>query len=81
MVQEGDIEFSGVTTINLDEYKGLAHEHEQSYWHFMQVDFFEHINVRADRIFVPDGSDLNEEATCQKYDHIIKSVGRVDPQF
>ncbi|MDE7325682.1 MAG: glucosamine-6-phosphate deaminase [Lachnospiraceae bacterium] len=79
--KKGDIDFSGVTTINLDEYRGLPRGHKQSYWHFMQVHFFQHINIREDHIFVPDGSNLDKEEACLEYDRIIQRVGGIDLQL
>ena len=76
-----DIDFSQVTSINLDEYVGLSHDHEQSYWHFMQKHFFEHINIRQDHIFVPEGSNLNAEEVCRNYDQIIQRFGGIDLQL
>lgn len=58
---KGDIDFSEVTTINLDEYRGLSRESEQSYWYFMHDRFFNHVNVRPQKINVPDGTNLNAE--------------------
>ena len=49
-----EIDFSEVTTINLDEYRGIKRSHEQSYWSFMHENLFKHINVREDRIFIPN---------------------------
>ena len=54
---KGDLDFADVTTVNLDEYRGLPRTHEQSYWYFMQENLFKHVNVKPDRIHVPDGSN------------------------
>ena len=76
-----DIDFSQVTSINLDEYVGLSRSHEQSYWYFMQKHFFEHINIRQDHIFVPDGSNPDAEEVCRSYDQIIQRFGGIDLQL
>ncbi len=78
---KGDVDFSEVTTVNLDEYRGLPRTHEQSYWYFMQKHFFEHVNVRPDHIHVPDGSNPDAEAACKEYDQIIHNVGGIDLQL
>ena len=77
---KGDLDFSEVTTVNLDEYRGLPRTHEQSYWYFMQKNLFEHVNVRPDHIHVPDGSNPDAEAACREYDQIIR-VGGIDLQL
>ena len=78
---KGDLDFSEVTTVNLDEYRGLPRTHEQSYWYFMQKNLFEHVNVRPDHIHVPDGSNPDAEAACREYDQIIRDVGGIDLQL
>ena len=78
---KGDLDFSEVTTVNLDEYRGLPRTHEQSYWYFMQKNLFEHVNVRPDHIHVPDGSNPDAEAACKEYDQIIHDVGGIDLQL
>ena len=76
-----EIDFSEVTTINLDEYRGIKRSHEQSYWSFMHENLFKHINVREDRIFIPNGENLNAEEVCGEYDRIIEAVGGIDMQI
>ena len=78
---KGDLDFAEVTTVNLDEYRGLPRTHEQSYWYFMQKNLFEHVNVRPDHIHVPDGSNPDAEAACKEYDQIIHDVGGIDLQL
>jgi glucosamine-6-phosphate deaminase len=65
------LNFSHVTTINLDEYVGLSEDHPQSYRYFMKEHLFRHINIRPERVHIPrgDAGDLEEE--CQRYDQII----------
>ena len=78
---KGDLDFADVTTVNLDEYRGLPRTHEQSYWYFMQENLFKHVNVKPDRIHVPDGSNPDAEAACREYDQIIQDVGGIDLQL
>ena len=54
--EDGDLDFSKVTTVNLDEYRGLERTHDQSYYYFMHDNLFDHVNLRKDASFLPDGS-------------------------
>ena len=78
----GEVDFSEVTTINLDEYRGIKRNHEQSYWSFMQENLFKHVNVREDHIFIPNGENLNSEEVCREYnepaDHFEKNTHCVE---
>lgn len=78
---KGDIDFSHVTTINLDEYKGLSPENKQSYRFFMNTNFFDHINIDKKRTFVPDGLEMDSEIATKNYNEIIKNSGGVDLQL
>ena len=79
--KKGDIDFSQVTTVNLDEYKGLSGDNEQSYRYFMNHNFFDHININKSRTFVPDGTDPDSEHACARYNEIIREVGGIDLQL
>lgn len=79
--EKGRIDFSGVTTINLDEYQGLSHDNEQSYWYFMNKHFHSHVNVKPENIHVPDGSNMDAGKACREYDEIIERVGGIDLQL
>ena len=79
--RKGDIDFSEVTTVKLDEYRGLAKEHRQSYWYFMHTHLFNHVNICPERIFMPDGSNPDKIKVCKEYDRIIKNVGGIDLQL
>ena len=67
--KDGKVDFSHVTTVNLDEYCNLPVEHEQSYRTFMNVNLFDHVNLRKDHTFLPDGNaaDLNAEAVMKNW--------------
>ncbi|MDY3249511.1 MAG: glucosamine-6-phosphate deaminase [Candidatus Choladocola sp.] len=78
---KGDLDFSEVTTVNLDEYKGLPRENEQSYYYFMNDNLFSHVNIDKSRTFLPDGMEPDSELACSKYNEIIHSVGGVDLQL
>ncbi|WP_026494964.1 glucosamine-6-phosphate deaminase [Butyrivibrio sp. WCD3002] len=78
---KGDIDFSEVTTINLDEYRGLPKTHSQSYWYFMHEMFFNHVNVPENNIHVPDGSNPDSDMVCSEYEEVIKKAGGIDLQL
>ena len=78
---KGDLDFSRVTSVNLDEYKGLSGDNDQSYRYFMNHNFFDHINIDKARTFVPDGTDPDSEHACARYNEIIREVGGIDLQL
>ena len=79
--EKDDVDFSEVSTYNLDEYRGLTHDDPQSYHFFMRDNFFDHININLDNTHVPDGSNMDAEAACAEYDALVKGVGYVDLQL
>ena len=78
---KGDLDFSEVTTVNLDEYRGLPRENPQSYWYFMHDNLFNDVNIDHSRINLPDGTNLDAAAECARYDEVIRSVGGIDLQL
>ncbi len=76
-----ELDFSRVTSVNLDEYKGLAPDHEQSYRRFMNDHLFDHVNIDKARTFVPDGLNEDSEKACLEYDQLIARTGGVDLQL
>ena len=79
--EKGDLDFRRVRTVNLDEYVGLAADHEQSYAHFMRVNFFDHINIDLKNTNIPDGTNMDEEEECARYNAVIRKLGGVDLQL
>ena len=79
--QKGDLDFSEVTSVNLDEYKGLSPENDQSYRYFMNNNLFDHINNRKDHTFVPNGLEPDAEKACDDYNKIIHDLGGIDLQL
>ena len=79
--RDEDLDFSQVTTFNLDEYVGLGPTHEQSYRYFMQSNLFDHINIASKRTHVPDGRALDFEAHCRQYEQRIVDAGGIDLQL
>ncbi len=76
----GEIDFSRVTTVNLDEYYPIAPDNDQSYRYFMNQNLFDHVNIDKSRTYVPDGTVADPEAACAAYEDIIASVGAADIQ-
>jgi glucosamine-6-phosphate deaminase len=81
MHQKESLDFSQVTTFNLDEYVGLPTSHEQSYHHFMHENFFKHVNISPQNIHIPSGTTSNYRAFCQWYENRIKECGGIDVQI
>ena len=81
MYKEKKVDFSEVTSVNLDEYVGLSGDHNQSYRYFMNSNFFDHVNIRKDHTFVPNGlaKDINAEGA--EYDKKIEALGGIDIQL
>ncbi len=78
---KGDLDFSEVTTVNLDEYKGLNRDNDQSYYYFMNENLFSKVNIDRNRTFLPDGTEPDSQKACDAYNQIIHSVGGVDMQL
>lgn len=78
---QGDLDFSEVRSVNLDEYKGLDKENDQSYYYFMYNNFFKHVNINLDNTNVPDGTEPDSEKECTRYENVIKGLGGVDLQL
>ena len=70
-----------MTTVNLDEYRGLPREHPESYWSFMHKNLFDLVNIRPEAIHLPDGTNMDSAAECAHYDEIIRQLGGVDLQL
>lgn len=79
--QKGDIDFSEVTSVNLDEYKGLSPENDQSYRYFMNTNLFDHINIKKENTYVPDGLEPDADKACSRYNQIIADLGGIDLQL
>lgn len=77
----GELDFSDVTSVNLDEYVGLDGDNDQSYRYFMNKNLFKHINIDINKTFVPNGcaSDLAKEG--EAYDKMIEELGGIDIQL
>jgi glucosamine-6-phosphate deaminase len=80
MHREDGLDFSRVSTFNLDEYVGLDPTHPQSYRYFMQENLFQHINIDPRNTHVPDGRALDFEAHCEHYEKLIRESRGIDLQ-
>lgn len=78
---KGDLDFSEVSTVNLDEYKGLDHDNDQSYYYFMMNNLFKHVNIDLSRTHVPDGTEPDPEKACADYEKIVNEYGGADLQL
>ena len=79
--KQGDLSFKEVRSVNLDEYKGLAPTHDQSYRYFMQTNLFDHIDIHVANTHVPDGLASDPDAECARYDELVRSLGYADLQL
>ena len=79
--QKGDLDFSEVTTVNLDEYKGLPITNDQSYYYFMHQHLFDRVNINPENTHLPNGMEADSEKECRRYEELIHSLGGVDLQL
>ena len=78
--EAGELDFSEIKTVNLDEYYPLAPDNDQSYRYFMNHQLFNHINIKPENTNVPDGLAKDPEASCMAYEELIRSLGGIDIQ-
>ena len=69
--KKGDLDFSEVTSVNLDEYKGLSRDNDQSYYYFMNDNLFSHVNICKERTHLPNGMEPDSEKACADYNAVI----------
>lgn len=79
--ENGDLDFGDVSTVNLDEYRGLPRENDQSYYYFMHSNLFDYVNINPERTNLPDGMNPDADAECARYEEVIRSMGGVDLQL
>ena len=77
----GDLDFSQIKSANLDEYRGLTKDNDQSYYYFMNNHLFQHVNIDPANTNIPDGTNNDPDAECARYEEVIKSLGGVDLQL
>lgn len=78
---KGDLDFADVKTANLDEYKGLPRDNDQSYYYFMYNNLFKDININLDNTNIPNGMEPDSDKECSRYDKVIEELGGVDLQL
>lgn len=81
MYREEKVDFSQVTTFNLDEYVGLGPNHPQSYHYYMYDNLFNHANFKEKKIHIPNGEADDLEEECEKYEKAIEKAGGIDLQL
>ena len=79
--REGDLDFSQVRTANLDEYRGLTRDNDQSYYYFMYHNLFKVVNIDMASTNIPDGTNPDSAAEAARYDQVIRDLGGVDLQL
>lgn len=79
--EDGLIDFSGVTSVNLDEYVGLDGSDDQSYRYFMNRHLFDHVNINPKNTYVPNGKAFDTKKECERYDQMIHNLGGIDLQL
>ncbi len=75
------LDFSAVRSVNLDEYKGLTRDNDQSYYYFMNKHLFSKVNIKKENTHLPNGENPNSEEECKLYDKCIENMGGVDIQL
>ena len=77
--QAGELSFANVVTFNMDEYLGLPHDHDQSYWYFMHDNFFDHlVDMKPENINILNGMTDDPVKECDDYEAKIASYGGID---
>lgn len=78
---KGDLDFSQVRTVNLDEYCGLSKDNEQSYCYFMNHHLFYHVNIDLKNTNFPNGMERDVVKECNRYNQVIEDMGGIDMQL
>lgn len=76
---EGNLDFSGAKTVNLDEYVNIDSENSQSYRYFMNFNLFDRVNIDKNNTFIPKSDDANED-DCTVYNNLLDNFGTRDVQ-
>lgn len=79
--KKGDLDFSEVKSANLDEYRGLTRDNDQSYYYFMYHHLFKHVNINLENTNIPNGMEPDSEKECCRYEKVIADLGGVDLQL
>ena len=79
--EQGDLSFAEVRSVNLDEYYGLAPDHDQSYRYFMQTNLFDHVDIVPENTNVPSGLAKDPAEECARYEQVVRELGYADLQL
>ncbi len=79
--EKGVISFAEAKSVNLDEYIGLAPDHPQSYAFFMKSRLFDHVDIKPENTFIPDGMNADPDSETKRYDALIERLGGIDLQL
>ena len=79
--KNGNVDFSKISSVNLDEYYGIGADNDQSFHYFMNHHFFNHVNIKIENTHIPDGLAKDPQKECDEYEEIIRSKGGVDLQL
>ena len=79
--KQGQVDFSAVKTVNLDEYLGLDSKDPLSFFSYMFQNFFRHVNVKKENILIPDSLPEDVETECEAYEEAIREMGGIDVQL
>ncbi|MBP5256686.1 MAG: glucosamine-6-phosphate deaminase [Clostridia bacterium] len=79
--EKGVISFTEAKSVNLDEYIGLAPDHPQSYAFFMKSRLFDHVDIKPENTFIPDGMNVDPDSETKRYDALIERLGGIDLQL
>jgi len=80
LYQTDGLDFSETVSFNLDEYIGLPVDNINSYHHYMFDNLFDHINIKPENVFIPDGMALDVERECMDFEEKIRAKGGIDLQ-
>ena len=80
MYDEGELDFSDVTSVNLDEYYPISPDNVQSYRYYMNSFLFDHVNIDKNNTYIPNGNAEDPYGECVKYDSVLDSLGKIDLQ-
>lgn len=81
LYKNSELDFSKIKTVNLDEYKGITRDNEQSYYYFMNDKLFSHINIDISNTHIPDGTKEDAYQECLEYEKLIEKLGGIDLQL
>lgn len=79
--KKGDLDFSEIRSVNLDEYKGLSADNDQSYAYFMRTNLFDSVNIKKENTHIPNGLVEDPDLECARYNAIIRDLGGIDLQL